>query len=1029
MSEPAKPTVNTRMPKGAKRPKTSRACLACRKLKARCEPAAGAKPVSTEDPQSSNPTLLICHRCKTLCIDCLYESPTGQVVKGQDLHPANSSPSPSDQHNRPPRSQKRSRPDDLNAATSNPFSNDRAVFLSPAISPSALTRSVYRDIEISSVNTAPPNCLERPVLPANAFSRLIGVNPALKRDAQDYILSLSGAFGSSSPQNWKQAPQHLCAGKAAARIMSGHNPLPPYPQDQLDFLHRFLQPHEHHLRILFQGLYGSFSPFLSTPFEDSLNLATSQSEAQTFLLLTIYLTALPHLESTQPIDPARKPLRKAVDALLRRAMHSPLNDHLNIFALHNCASFLLIPVDGLAEDHRPISTPEQQNDGLLDFALDLNPRAASITALLVAQRLGYASLAAKLPSLRQTFDVDSPANSVPLLDPSRDEYAHAVLCTFTWLTLLQFRASVDVAEDRIEWDALAQFEHDIPRVRIDALTAALLPPPAFLSPREQSRCCWMAQRAELYSIARDHRHTKRAAATMTKKEAEEQALGYKKALDEWRYKFNEQMRSMSTEFRKDPRGLGLHRYYSIFSNAEAASLQVAIGSVYHKEFVADMRQRLAEPFYRDNLPWKSAATIMIGHEEDKLTKAILINFAFTDAMLKAMGLISSLTPVMPQLYDFVSFEETAASEIPSLCIVAPPIVQAGLFAVPLLAAADLRLSVIETWGASASYFNHHLLPLLTNCVKSLRACHVNVDLPGVLKMPFTTANPIADYLQGPFEILMRKVAAAEERLQISHVESILNNAFLLSSKKKQIETLAEELAPDTPEMVQSIADSQKVEDEIAASMMGSLHVQAIQEIEDTEYAVKVFGSDMREGDVRPIRKSGRNASSSATTPDAGVGGEDHGAAPQPYENESNNAYRADTYSYRQSTNNPDVPPHLQMQPAPGYDGIPRQYGDVKPEGAVFDGGYPQQLPGSDQWSQSNPQQQPQSYASGPQYQPETQAKYGSFSDPSTHPPQHAEINGMAHSGAGPYYQPQQQGYADPQYQTAPQQQQAQQYRT
>ncbi|KAJ1583196.1 hypothetical protein NDA12_005459 [Ustilago hordei] len=1186
MSEAAKATVNTRMPKGAKRPKTWRACLACRKLKARCEPAAGAKTVPTDDPQSSNhpqsskPSFVICHRCKTLCIDCLYESPTGQVVKGEHVQPTNSTPSPFAEHNKPPRSQKRSRPDHLNAAASDPFSNDRAIFLSPAISPSALTRSIYRDIEICSLNLAPPSCLERPVLPANAFSRLIGANPALKREAQDCILNLSGAFGSSSSQNWKQASQRLCAGKAAARIMSGQSLLTPYPKEELDFLCRFLVPHEHHLRILFQGLYGAFSPFLSTPFEDSLGLATCQTEAQTFLLLTIYLTALPHREATNPIDPACKPLRKAVDALLRRAMHTPLNDHLNIFALHNCASFLLLPVDGLAEDHRPLSTSEQENDGLLEFALDLNPRAASITALGVAQRLGYASLAAKLPTLRQTFDVDSPATGIPS-DTSRDEYAHAILCTFTWLTLLQFRASIDVAEDRIEWDALVQFEHDIPRVRIQALTAALLPPPAFLSPREQSRCCWTAQRAELYAIARDHRHTKRAAATLTKKEAEEQALGYKKALDEWRYKFNEQMRSMSTEFRKDPRGLGLHRYYSIFSNAEAASLQVAIGSVYHKEFVADMRQRLTEPFYRDNLPWKSAATIMIGHEEDQLTKAILINFAFTDAMLKAMGLISSLTPVMPQLYDFVSFEETAGSEIPSLCIVAPPIVQAGLFAVPLLAAADLRLSVVETWGASASYFNHHLLPLLTNCVKSLRACHVNVDLPGVLKMPFTTANPIADYLQGPFEILMRKVASAEERLQISHVESILNNAFLLSSKKKQIETLAEELAPDTPEMVQSIADSQKVEDEIAASMMGSLHVQAIQEIEDTEYAVKVFGSDMREGDVRPIRKSGKNASSSVTTPDAGstgegahrkassnarsvsldseqttaspsvltnssgkqrspmhtsvrsvadnsqfsspgsstqsgpglypepsvygkdnkqmqqqqqqqgfevhgprqmypartggtqfgtqashlqhvpspyqvvhqdpaysepyqdrnAGGPTHGYtqgqqhrdgkatdpsalapgqdsasyAPYPapptdqtYANNTNDAYRSDTYTYRPSHPNPDVPSHLQMQPAPGYDGMQRHFGDVESKGAVYDDGYPDQQ----QWAQCNPQLKSQ-YGPGPPYQPnQSHAKFGSFSDPSAHaPPQHTDMS------SGPYYPAQQQGYSDPQYQS------------
>ncbi len=143
---------------------------------------------------------------------------------------------------------------------------------------------------------------------------------------------------------------------------------------------------------------------------------------------------------------------------------------------------------------------------------------------------------------------------------------------------------------------------------------------------------------------------------------------------------------MSIEFRKDARGLGLHRYYSLFANAEAQSLQVSIGSVYHKEFASDMRQRLEDPFYQDNRPWKSASTIMLGHEKDRITKAILINFAFTDAMLKAMGLISSLTPVMPQLYDFVSYEETVGSEIPSLCIVAPPNIQAGLFAVPLLAA-------------------------------------------------------------------------------------------------------------------------------------------------------------------------------------------------------------------------------------------------------------------------------------------------------------------------------------------------------
>lgn len=870
MSDASKTNINTRMPKGAKRPKTSRACLACRKLKARCEPAGGAKAIPVDDPQSSNATFNICHRCKTLCIDCLYETPSGQVVKGEDLHPETSTPSPAAEHNRPLRSAKRSRPDDVNAASTEPFSNDRAVFLSPAISPSALTRSIYRDIDICSLNTPSLTNLERPVLPVNALSRLIGAVPTLKAEAQEFVLAMSGAFrdGAATFTDWRQAPPELCAGKAASRLMSGQTVPAAYPQDEVEYLSRTLQPHEHSLRILFQGLYGPFSPFLSVPFEDSLNLQTCQCEAQCFLLLSIYLVALPHLEPTLPIGPARKPLRKAVDAFLRRAIHSPLIDHLNIFALHVCASFLLLPVDGLVDNHRPLSTPEQENDGLLEFALDLNPRAAIIKALIVAQRLGYAGLAAKLPSIRQALDVDSPPGG-HAGDSARDEYAHAVLCTFTWLTLLQFRASIDVAEDRIEWDSLAQFEYEIPRVRIEDLTASLLPPPPFLSPREQSRCCWMAQRAELYGIARDLRHTKRSAASFSKREAEDQATGYKKALDEWRYKFNEQMRSMSVQFRRDPRGLGLHRYYSIFSNAEAQSLQVCIGSVYHKEFAADMRQRLQEPFYLDRLPWKSAATILLGHESDRITKAILINFAFTDAMLKALGLISSLTPVMPQLYDFVSYEETADSEIPSLCIVAPPNIQAGLFAVPVLAAADLRLSVIETWGASASYFNQHLMPLLTNCVKSLRACHVNVDLPGVLKLPFTTANPIADLLQGPFEILMRKVAAAEERLQISHVESILTNAFLLSSKKKEIETLSEELAPDVPEMVQAIADSQKVEDEISASMMGSLHVQAIQEIEDTEFAVKMFGNDMREGDLKAVRKPGQSRTPSvASTPDA-----------------------------------------------------------------------------------------------------------------------------------------------------------------
>ncbi len=705
---------------------------------------------------------------------------------------------------------------------------------------------------------------------ASALSRLIGTDTTLKKDAQDYILGLSGAFGSSSAQSWKQAPPSLCAGKASARLMSGQTTLVIYPKDEVEFLTRFLQPYEHQLKILFQGLYGAFSPFLSTPFEDSLSLSTSQSEVQAFLLLTIYLIAIPHLEASQPISPAKTPLRKAVDALLRRAIHSPLSDHLNIFALHNCASFLLIPVDGLVEDCRLVSTPEQENDGLLEFAHELNPRAAIVTALLVAQRLDYANLAAKLPLLRQAFEVESPRNGTST-EPARDEYAHAVLCTFTWLTLLQFRASIDVAEDRIEWESLAQFELGIPRVRFETMTTALMPPPAFLSPREQSRCCWMAQRTELYAIARDHRHTRRTAATLTKKEAEDQASDYKKALDEWRYKFNEQMRSMSTEFRKDPRGLSLHRFYSVFSNAEAASLHVCIGAIYHNEFVADMRQRLADPFFHDNVPYKTAAAILIGHDEDPLTKAILINLAYVDAMLKALGLISSLTPVMPQLYDFVSYEESAGSEIPSLCIVAPPTVQAGLFALPVLAAADLRLSVIESWGASASYFNPHLLPLMTNCVKSLRACHVNVNLPGALKIPFATANPIADYLQGPFEILMRKVALAEERLQISHVESILQNSFLLSSRKKQIEILADELAPDIPEMVQNIADSQKIEDDITASMMGSLQVQSVpsgQDIVDAEYAVKLFGSDLREANLKLTPKPGRSATSSATTPDA-----------------------------------------------------------------------------------------------------------------------------------------------------------------
>ncbi|CDR98624.1 hypothetical protein [Sporisorium scitamineum] len=872
MSGMPKTSINTRMPKGAKRPKASRACLACRKLKARCEPPGRSRAFLTDDSKSSNPTFPICHRCKTLCIDCLYETHAGQVVKGQDLQPPTSTPSPTAEPSRPPRSTKRPRPDDDKAATPDPFSNDRAVFLSPAISPSSLTHSIYRDIDICSLNTPSTSNLERPVLAASAISRLIGAVPTLKQEAQDYILGLSGAFRQhvGPSHDWKQAPPVLCAGKAAARLMSGQTIAAPFPADELDFLHLSLQPYEASLRTAFHGLYGAFTPFLSTPFEDSLSLSTCQSEAQFFLLLTIYLVALPHLESTLSIGATKRTLRKAVDVLLRRSIHSPQNDHLDIFALHSCASFLLLPVDGFVDSYHPISTPEQENDGLLEFASDLNPRSAIITALLVAQRLGYASFADRLPSIRQAFEADSPGNS-QAADPARDEFAHAVLCTFTWLTLLQFRASIDVAEDRVEWDALSQFEHDIPRMSINTMTAALLPPPPFLSPREQSRCCWMAQRAELYAIARDHRHTKRSAASFVKQEAEEQAFAYKKALDEWRYKYNEQMRSMSTGFRKDPRGLGLHRYYSIFSNAEAQSLQVSIGSVYHHELVADMRQRLPEPFYMDSLPWKTAATVLLGHEQDGLTKAILINLAFTDAMLKAMGLISSLTPVMPQLYDFVSYEQTAGSEIPSLCIVAPPILQAGLFAVPLLAAADLRLSVIETWGASASYFNHHLLPLLTNCVKSLRACHVHVDPPGVLKIPFTTANPIASYLQGPFEILMRKIASAEERLQISHVESILSNTFLLSSKK-EIEKIAEELAPETPEMVQAIADSQKIEDEISASMDASLHVQAVQEIEDTEYAVQMFGSDMRQGDVRPIRKPGHSVGSSATTPEADIHG-------------------------------------------------------------------------------------------------------------------------------------------------------------
>ncbi|PWZ02864.1 hypothetical protein BCV70DRAFT_140610, partial [Testicularia cyperi] len=868
MADTNRPTVNTRMPKGAKRPKTSRACLACRKLKARCE-SSTTRSVPADDPQASPASFVVCHRCKTLCIDCLYEAPNGDIVKGE-AQPSNEAPpsaSSADQ-SRDQRSSKRIRAEDENEDL---FSNDRAVFLSPAITPSPLNAPIYRDIDISAVQSANPLCLERPTLPASALSRLIGVDPTLKPEAHSFLLRMSRAGQGSNDISWTHAPQALCAGKVAAKLLGRQAVLPPVPEDELGFLVKFLAPYESQLSTVFQGLYGPFTPFLSSPLPASLTLSACHSEPQHFVLLSIYLAALPHLEPTQPLGLARAPLRKAVDAYLRRAILNCVNDHLNILALHTCASLLLHPLDGLVKDRRPLPTPDCENDGLLQFAFDMNPRAVIIAAMSVACDLGYSNMAANLPQLRQSYDADSPhsgQSNLHLGERTKDDFAQAVFSGFTWITLLQFRASIDVAEERIEWDSLSQFEQRFPKSRIQDMTSALLPPPQFLGPREQSRCCWMVQRAELYHLARKHRHLKRSSASFTKKEAESQALEYKRVLDEWRFKFGEQMRSMSPEFRRDPRGLGLHRFYSHFSLAEATSIQTMIGSIYHKEIAADMRQRLQEPFYQDQVPWKSSAVIMLCHEEDILTKALLINLTYTDAMLKALGMISGLTPVMPQLYDFVAWEDSAGSEIPSLNIVALPNIQASLFAVPILAAAELRLPVIEVWGASAAHFNPYLLSMLTNCVKSLRASHVMVQLPGVLKMQFSTANTVSGYLQGPFEILMRKVAAAEERLQISHCESILSNSFLLSSKKQEVRSYAEQLEPDASEMVKNIADSHLVDEQITASLQDSLQVRAIQELGDTDLAVNIFGSDLRQGDVRPIRKDGRSQGSPSVASDA-----------------------------------------------------------------------------------------------------------------------------------------------------------------
>lgn len=75
---PKKRTISTRMPMGTKRPKTGRACLACRKLKARCESGA------TESNSCNLFEFKACHRCKTLRIDCLYEDSIGLVVKAKE---------------------------------------------------------------------------------------------------------------------------------------------------------------------------------------------------------------------------------------------------------------------------------------------------------------------------------------------------------------------------------------------------------------------------------------------------------------------------------------------------------------------------------------------------------------------------------------------------------------------------------------------------------------------------------------------------------------------------------------------------------------------------------------------------------------------------------------------------------------------------------------------------------------------------------------------------------------------------------
>ncbi|KAN0066183.1 hypothetical protein ACQY0O_000277 [Thecaphora frezii] len=828
---PPRPSVSTRMPKGAKRPKASRACLACRKLKARCEPARDNTPDSNHDALANAP-LYVCHRCKTLCLDCFYETAEGNVVTALPI-PESTSSSASTENS----AHKRKRAADSSSESSDPSGNSYV-----------------------SIGAAPP--------------LLIGRRPEMKPEAVEYLLNWFEVQDPLPPQRHAQISSFLCVGKRAAPILDRQSVVPPDPVDDLEYLKVALQPFEAQLYTLYIGVYSHYAPMLSIPVSSTGSLRSCRTPSEVFKLLAAYLVALPHLEDYPELNVCRKPLRRTVDAFLRRSLHSPWHEVDTIIALHCCATNLLYPVDGFAVDDRPSVVAREEDDGLLQFALDLNPRAALITATNIAHELGYHQDTQALRYFRASHEKALSLGHD--MSHAQHVFQRAIERALLWIGLQQARNALDVAEDRLEWTSLQQFERQVPRIEAREVIEVLEPLPSFLTPRERSRCLWILKRAHLYELTLTMLDLRPSPGVLLeRKYAEKRSTKSKDVFDEWRTTFQEEMRAPSLAFRNDdPNGLALHRFLTRFTTMENLALHSIVGHGYYREILKDFRKRSDEVLSPDGQIWKSAPAICCRQDDEPLFPAFLLNYSFSQNTSKFLGMSSVICPTTPQLYDFVSWEPTTSAEIPGPSLLALPTIEAGLFALPVLMSAEVRLPIIETWAHAAAHFNPFLLSLVSSYVKSLRSMHVSVDLPGVLKMRYSVPNATADLLQIPLEMLMRDMTAAERSLDDPLLESVLGSSFSVLKQFEQMGLNARKVRKDAPDVLYAVMDSGAPAKDVEANARRTDPTTAVDsDAEESGYdtiydlSTQIFGRDSLKGDVRS--RSTQNSTTDEGSPYSG----------------------------------------------------------------------------------------------------------------------------------------------------------------